>query len=281
MSLRIRGISLLVFLAALGGFLLLPPVAEAKNTFTKKSRYVLPQRIGEREFVGDWASLINESDETRIKQICDKLLTDKAIPIIVLTVNSLTEYGGDPSNIEDFAAALFNKWGIGHDKVKGTSGQEYDWNLGILFLVSKNDRKARIELGGDWGRRKDSHCDQIMNDLIISQFKQNKYSKGILYGVEGLDAMAREIKLPTVPRPWWHYALIVGFVVLMIGTGVSLYQEGASGWAWIMWGIIFSILGAILWAILTSKSRGGGSANFGGGSFGGGSSGGGGSTGSW
>jgi uncharacterized protein len=49
-----------------------------------------------------------------------------------------------------------------------------------------------------------------MDNLIIPEFKQGRFSEGIVSGVEGLDKMARKLELPSRPRPWWHYLLIVG-----------------------------------------------------------------------
>ncbi len=230
---------------------------------------------GEREFVRDLANLINPADKDQIKQLCDKLLTDKATPIIVVTIESMAKHCEMNMNIEAFATLLFNQWQIGHAKLG-----EQDWNTGILLLVSKNDRRARIELGSGWGREEDALCQKIMDEHIIFHFKNGEFSKGILAGVEALDKMGRELELPTRPRPWWHYGLIVGFIGLFAFTIVSLIRKGSSGWAWVFWGIIFTILGALLYNILTNSgnSSGGG---FSGGSFGGGFSGGGGASGSW
>jgi uncharacterized protein len=171
------------------------------------------------------------------------------------------------------ATLLFDQWGIG---LASLEGQE--WNTGILLLISRDDRKARIELGGGWGRREDELCRQIMDNLIIPEFKQGRFSEGIVSGVEGLDKMARKLELPSRPRPWWHYLLIVGAIGLAIFTAVSLVRRGASGWAWLFWGVVFSIIGTILYQLLKDGGSGGG---YGGGSFGGGSSGGGGASGSW
>jgi uncharacterized protein len=90
--------------------------------------------------------------------------------------------------------------------------------------------------------------------------------------------MARKLELPTRPRPWSHYALVAGAIGLVIFTIFSLIRRGSSGWAWLFWGVVFAIVGAILYQMITSRGRGGG---FGGGSFGGGFSGGGGASGSW
>lgn len=236
---------------------------------------------GQREFILDRAQLLDGETEAKLRATCDKLLTDKAIPIIIVTINSMADHGGAGLRIETFARLLFDQWGIGHAELKsGSGGRSFSWNNGILLLVSQGDRKARIELGADWGREKDQICKQIMDQRIVSKFRQGDYSRGISAGVEALDAMAREKELPKVPRPWWHYALVVGFIALAIFTVVSMIRRGSSGWAWLFWAAAFALLGYLLYNLLTSSGRGG-SGGFGGGSFGGGFSGGGGASGSW
>ncbi len=233
---------------------------------------------GQREFILDGAQLLDEETEAKLRANCDKLLTDKAIPIIIVTINSMADHGGAGLRIETFARLLFDQWGIGHAELNsGRGGSSFSWNNGILLLVSKGDRKARIELGADWGREKDQLCKQIMDRRIVPKFRQDDYSRGISAGVEALDAMAREKELPKVPRPWWHYALIVGFIGLAVFTFVSMFRRGSSGWAWLFWAAAFSLVGYLLYNLLASSGGGG----FSGGSLGGGFSGGGGASGSW
>jgi uncharacterized protein len=119
-----------------------------------------------------------------------------------------------------------------------------------------------------------------MDEQIIFHFKKEHYSAGIVAGVEALDKMARKLELPVAPRPLWHYAVVAGAIGLAIFTAVSLYRRGSSGWAWLFWGVVFAIVGTILYQMLMNSGRGRGG-GFGGGSFGGGSSGGGGASGSW
>jgi len=249
--------------------------AEAERTeYTQTLGQIALERPGDREFVLDKANMISDADEQRIKQLADRLLTDKAAPIIVVTIESMSQHGGAGLRIETFARLLFDQWGIGPEKLGDTQ-----WNYGILLLVSKQDRKARIELGAGWKREKDAVAQKIMDDMIIPRFKSGDFSGGIVAGVEGLDKMARDLELPRRPRPTSHYLVGAVFLGLMVFTVVSLIRRGASGWAWLMWAAVFGAVGMLLYHLATSRSSGGG--GFSGGSFGGGSSGGGGATGSW
>jgi len=258
--------SLIAVLAVMTGTLFFTPPASAIK--------IDLERPGDREFVRDQAQMLDAATVAQIKAIADKLLTDKATPILVVTIESMASCGAPGMRIETFATLLFDQWGIGVAELNGEL-----WNTGILLLISEGDRKARIELGGGWGRREDRLCKQIMDEQIIHHFKQQKFSQGILAGVQALDRMARKLSLPTKPVPASHYLLFFGFIALAIFTAVSLARKGASGWAWATWAAIFTVLGIILYTL--AKNSGGGGGSYSGGSFGGGSSGGGGATGSW
>lgn len=231
------------------------------------------QPPGDREFVSDHANLLDESAIAQIRTLCDQLLTDKATPIIVVTIESMAQHGGANMPIETFAALLFNQWQIGHKQLEGQ-----DWNTGILLLVSKEDRKARIELGAGWGRTENQTCQRIMDEYMIPKFRQGDFSAGIVNGVEALDKMARKLELPSRPRSAADYLIPIVFFGLAAFTAVSLYRRGASGWAWLFWGAAFTALWFIMRTMAENQR---GSGGFSGGSFGGGSSGGGGASGSW
>jgi uncharacterized protein len=248
------------------GFLLVAPLAGRRAWAVQ----IELERPGDREFVRDLADMIDASDEEQIRKLSGKLLKAKTTPILVVTIRSMAEHGGEGMRTETFTRFLFDQWGLGHEKRRGQP-----WNTGILLLVSKKDRKARIELGAGWGRKKDALCSKIMKEQIVARFKKGDFSGGIRAGVESLDKMARGLKLPTRARPWWHWGLVVAFIGLAIFTGVSLYRRGAKGYAWIFWGVVLAILGYLLYSFLTRRG------SFSGGSFGGGFSGGGGATGSW
>lgn len=262
----------------LGGLLLAGSATAAGQDFK-----IPLERPGERDFIVDRANLISEADEKRIRTLCDKLLTNKATPILVVTIESMAEHGANGMRIETFATLLFNQWEIGHAKLNGQT-----WNTGILLLVSKNDRKARIELGGYWRHDQDALAEKIMQEQIVPRFKQGDFSGGIVAGVESLDKMARGLKMPAAPAAsqsggWMQYLLIAGVIALAIFSAISLARSGSSGWAWLLWGALFAGLGYFLYQMFNNDDSDGGwsGGSFSGGSFGGGFSGGGGATGSW
>lgn len=221
-----------------------------------------PEKPAETDYFVDNANIIQEKERIEINAIASKLLKEEKIPIFVVTIPSLSHYEASSHTIESYATSLFNEWGIGSP----------ERNYGILLLVSKGDRRARIELGADWGREHDRAAQDIMDNLIIKQFKRGDFSLGILDGVRGLDAMARGLSLPKATAPWWYFpALILGsiFLVMLI---INLFKTGRSGWAW----ALIVAIGIMLFFILRNAGSGGS-----GGGFGGGSSGGGGASGSW
>jgi len=221
-----------------------------------------PDKPPETDYFVDNANIIQEKERAEINAIASKILSEEKIPIFVVTIPSLSHYEASSHSIESYATALFDEWGIGFQ----------DRNYGILLLVSKGDRKARIELGAGWGHEHDRAAKDIMDNLIIKQFKNGDFSPGILDGVRGLDAMARGLALPKPTAPWWFLpAIIIGaiFLVMLI---INLFKTGRSGWAW----ALIVAIGIMLFFILRNAGSGGS-----GGGFGGGSSGGGGASGSW
>ncbi len=250
----------------------------AASTTASLAREIPLAPPGPREFVLDTANLLDDAAETRLRTRCDALLTATATPIVVVTVPSVRAAGGTGTGaaaVERFARQLFNQWGVGQATVNGR-----DWNTGILLVVSPGDRAARIELGAGWGRREDATAHRITEEYLVPNFRRERYAEGIEAGVEALDAMARQLELPPPPTPWWYWPALAAGLGLTVFTVVSLIRNGASGWAWAFWAVVFAFIGWTLYSLVTNRNSDGGG-GFGGGSFGGGFSGGGGATGSW
>ena len=107
-------------------------------------------RPEDRIFIADLANLINEEGKNHIRTKADQLLTDTATPISVVTIDRMSDHVNKSLRIETFAHFLFDQWEIGHVDLDGLDPK--DANKGVLLLVSKGDRKARIQLGAGWGR---------------------------------------------------------------------------------------------------------------------------------
>ena len=244
-------------------------------------------RPEDRIFIADLADLISVEGKDHIRAKADQLLTDTATPISVVTIDRMSDHVNKSLRIETFAHFLFDQWEIGHVDLDGLDPK--DANKGVLLLVSKGDRKARIQLGAGWGREMDRHCQKIMDGVIIPAFKSGNFSDGIVQGFDSLEDMVRnEVRgfgIENLQSPNYKKEKTTGnylFIAALIGLGVftviSLAKNGSSGSAWILWAAIFGVLFFILKAM---AAGGGGGGGYSGGSSGGGFSGGGGASGSW
>jgi hypothetical protein len=112
-----------------------------------------------------------------------------------------------------------------------------------------------------------------MDGLILPAFRKGQLSAGILGGVRGFDAMARQLPLPIRDQPawlpaaldvnaleldlrlegdWWVLpAFAVGGLMLVIGL-VSFARKGRKSWAW--------AAAAFIFGLILSRIFGGGSA---------------------
>ncbi len=249
----------------------------------------------------DAAGLLNAPQAEQVAELADRLLVETAVPLVVVTIERKADYvhrkppvpppdirhrvtpqpradsGDGGMTIEAFARALYDQWGIGHMSLDGV-----DFNRGILLLVARSDREARIELGGGYGRRMDADAQWIMDNRILPRFRAEDYGGGIVVGAEALAEMARgELKtsgLLAVRRPWWVYAIGVGLLAVAVFSAISLHRQGRHGWAFAMWAVI---LGTLWWILRNAARTSGRSGGFRGGGFGGGFSGGGGASGRW
>ena len=227
----------------------------------------VPAEDGMGFFIHDYANLIDEVATQRIKEAQQKAFEEHDTPIIVVTIASMARYDHD-GDIESLATEWFNQWRIGtQDRPDGS-------NRGMLVLVSVGDRKARIELGGDWGRDWDAYSQRVMDRDIIPYFKQQQYGRGIANGVESLALMAAagpdgatpQLQVREPPEP----------------ANRNQPGGGIGGLAMCCMWPLFLLLS--LWSAVTGRGGSGGysgGSGFSGGGFSGGSSGGGGATGSW
>jgi len=228
-----------------------------------------------RGYVNDFANVINSADERTIATLAQELDTKTTAQIAVVTLPTTK-----PSTIEQYAVELFEKWGI------GTKAEDN----GVLILMAVNDKKIRIETGyGLEGAIPDAIAIQVINQIMLPQFKKGELSKGLLLGsvavaqlaakeynvqLSGAASYAKAIDI-TPSRPAATILRLfatLSFFILLFGLRSGL--------------LFYFLLGGMgrrrggMWFGTGYHGMGGG---FGGGfgGFGGGLSGGGGASGSW
>jgi len=180
-------------------------------------------------FVADTANLISPQGKIEITQSSRDLLQQTGAPIVVVTVPSLASVNAKDIGIEAYAHQMFDTWRI---------GSRYA-NHGILLVVAKDDRKARIELGSDWDHRYDGDSHKIMTSDILPAFKRGDYSTGIVNGVHALKKMtttaASESGTPDSDDDSsifpWMLVLIGGSVIALVVIFRRPVQRSLSTWS--------------------------------------------------
>lgn len=141
--------------------------------------------------VTDLTATLSSTDIARLDQKLATFENEKGSQIAILIVPTT-----QPESIEQYSIRVVEHWQLGRRKVDD----------GALLIVAKNDRALRIEVGyGLEGVLPDARAKQIIEQIIIPQFKNNNFSLGIEAGV---DAMLRLIQgeslpLPTAKKKFW------------------------------------------------------------------------------
>ena len=142
----------IMFLAV---FLFIPTKVYAAN---------IPQPTQEF-YVNDFADVLTDEEE---KQMLDKAVSlaseELGIQVVVTTITSL-----EGESIENYAHEMYNQYGIGKD------------DMGVLILLSTEDRDTRIELGTAMEAYiTDSKAGRLLDKYAIPHFKENKFNSGLV-----------------------------------------------------------------------------------------------------
>lgn len=211
-------------------------------------------------YVTDAAGLLDPVSEASLNGNLREFERNTTAQIFVVTVDSL---GG--LSIEEYAVSLFEQAKPGQ---KGIDN-------GVLLLVSKEDRKARIEVGyGLEGVINDARAGDIIRNDITPAFRVGDYAGGITLAVYDLERLVRQEPTSTDLREKAREniipILLVVFIVMLALFIFLVAPPGRGGYSPRRPGARGGFGGGF---------GGGGGGGFGGG--GGGKSGGGGASGGW
>lgn len=116
-------------------------------------------------YVNDYGNLLSESTKEEIMNYSIQLEQKTSAQLVVTTVKSLE---GD--SIDEYANKLFRDWKIGAKEK----------NNGVLILISKEDRKIRVEVGyGLEGILTDGLIGRYLDQYAVPYLKDNKWDEGI------------------------------------------------------------------------------------------------------
>ncbi|HOZ04406.1 MAG TPA: TPM domain-containing protein [Arenimonas sp.] len=252
------------------------------------------------QHVTDQTGTLNASQIAELESELVALEQRKGSQLAVLIVSTT----GNEA-LENYSLAVAEKNKLGRSKTDD----------GLLLLIAKDDRKARIEVGyGLEGAVPDALASRIIREYLTPKFRQGDYFGGIKDSIQALGKLIDGEALPEPmtadqqgEQPDFVFAGIIGFFIGAIAgvTGMkpmTIRRLGAGGIAAIIASLMFSIglstIVAGLIAFLVSGGSsgryssghggwgsfpggGGGSSGGGGWSGGGGSFGGGGASGGW
>ena len=122
--------------------------------------------------VMDTAHLLDPDSKNQLENNLRKLWSKHGSQVAILTMNTLN---GLP--IEQARINIVDQWKLG-------TGEK---DNGILFLIVKEDRTVRIEVGqGLEGQLTDAHCRRIIDRIVLPYFRQGDYRSGIIAGITSI-----------------------------------------------------------------------------------------------
>jgi len=224
--------------------------------------FAQPEIPSLKQYANDFTNTIPSSNLQQINNELRKFDDVSSNQIILLIINTLDGYP-----LDMYANEVAEKNGIGT--------KEND--NGILFLIVKNDRKMRIEVGyGLEGAVPDALASSIIRNEVAPYFKKDDYYSGVIAGLSAIVSASK------------------GEYSRNRKSNRKNNEEKGFPWGFLIFIIIFLIMGRKrggLGTLLLLGALGGGgrsSGGFGGGGFGGGgfsggggSFGGGGASGGW
>lgn len=196
--------------------------------------------------VNDYGNILSSSTEQHLEKVLEELEHTDSTQIVVLTISSLK---GD--SLEDFSIRVAEKWKIGQEKRDN----------GAILLISKNDRKIRIEVGyGLEGSITDLISGRIIRDIIAPHFRTGNFDAGVSDGVQAMiqavrgefKAEAKPVKTTRRPssNPGLFAILIIIFLINMMGRIKRPLGAVAGGILLPILGVIIFNLGLLMFLIL-------------------------------
>ncbi len=141
---------------------------------------------GYKGYVNDFASMMSPEARAKLEKDLHAFDLSDSTQVAILTIDSLE---GDA--LEEFSIRVVDQWKIGQ---KGKDN-------GALFLVVKNDRKMRIEVGrGLEHLLTDLAAGRIIDSIVTPRFKASRFDEGFEAGITAIIQTTRGEYKPEAGR---------------------------------------------------------------------------------
>ena len=121
------------------------------------------------EQINDEAHIFSQNERGELLNLVQNFEQNSTTQIAIVTLNSL-----ESRSIEELSLEIARGYKL---------GQKED-NNGVLLVVAPNEKKVRIEVGyGLEGVLTDAVASEIINSVMIPEFKNGKMSEGVKEGV--------------------------------------------------------------------------------------------------
>ena len=121
------------------------------------------------EQINDEAHIFSQNERDELLNLVQNFEQNSTTQIAIVTLNSL-----ESRSIEELSLEIARGYKL---------GQKED-NNGVLLVVAPNEKKVRIEVGyGLEGVLTDAVASEIINGVMIPEFKNGKMSEGVKEGV--------------------------------------------------------------------------------------------------
>lgn len=194
--------------------------------------------------VNDTADMLSPAAEAQLEQELSAFEQSDSTQIVIVTIPSL-----EGEVLEQYSMKVAEAWKIGQ---KGKDN-------GVIFLIAKQDKKMRIEVGrGLEGKITDLMSGRIIDLVVKPRFKRGDFDGGTINGVHAvIDAARGEFKAepgPSKRRSGKRSSfsqlvtmLIFGSIGLLVLGSYSRILSGAAGAAGLpaMVYLLFSPIGLV------------------------------------
>lgn len=127
-------------------------------------------------YVNDFAGVMNAETVAQVRGILIDLKARTGVEAVVVTMQSIRDYGTGDETIESFATNLFNRWGVGNAAS----------NDGVMILAAIRDRNIRLEVGAGYDATMNDKMRVVLDESILPYFRRTDYNSGLLNGTRAV-----------------------------------------------------------------------------------------------